>query len=898
MPLIAMLLLLVARVVCAAPDEAGLVACWDFDEGEGTVLHDRTGNGNDGTVHGASWVRVGTGSALRFDGQDDTVDCGTGASLGLTSAATLEAWVFPEAIPGSGEAGIVGKDFASYSLTYYVDGQCWWYISGGGNNCKAAVSPGAWHHVVGSFDGQVLRLYVDGVLAASQQTKSPTIGAGKAFLMGASAGDAEYTRGAHFKGMLDEVRVYGRALSADEIATHYRTTRLTGEIALRPTVYAFSRSVVAWMDLRGLGELPAGAKARLALRQAAASAPLQALEVALAPTQLQTEATFRVPAPVPGDYEITAQALGPDGAPIGKPSTCALRWPQTPVWKTAPQARVLNNLVTELLDVKSPPVRSRLEFAFANPRDGWVYIAAGAFAGPAAPVDVLVDGKCVQTLEDLETHESMTRLPAGPHGLSVGARGGGMLDRITVRAIPELVYACFGADPHVTEYGKYDWEFLGKHVLPNINVMVGSGNRGQMPYLELWKQQGKQWFVQCGVPGIGAQPVPTSDQAERYWSTHQGMADPRFDGVIADEFGSGEGPRYAAWTAAVRRMGKSEALATKSFYPYCGPMFGATGSREFIQAVMDAGWRFACERYLPEQRTAIAARAYLQGTLSRSIEEWRTVMPGAENHMIVCLGDFSQPPESLDVDPGVNYKAYLDMQFNLLANDPACFGLYGVMSYLSSYADEETVRWMGKLFRHYCIEGRSTPLTADPYALSHIQNPDFEQGLLGWSVSPAEGGGIEARTMEGFSWLQGRYPRTSQGNTVLWMKRSATRPNTVSQTVRGLQPGRLYSARMFSADYRDLSVKQKHALTLRVTNAEVQTGISFQHVFANCYSHHEGRFDATTRAWMNYHWVVFRAKGPEAQLAISDWSGETEAGGPAEQELAVNFVEVQPYDAP
>ena len=79
MPLIAMLLLLVARVVCAAPDEAGLVAHWDFDEGEGTVLHDVTGNGNDGTVRGASWVRVGTGGGLRFDGQDDTVEPDSGA---------------------------------------------------------------------------------------------------------------------------------------------------------------------------------------------------------------------------------------------------------------------------------------------------------------------------------------------------------------------------------------------------------------------------------------------------------------------------------------------------------------------------------------------------------------------------------------------------------------------------------------------------------------------------------------------------------------------------------------------------------------------------------------------------------------------------------------------------
>lgn len=220
------------------------------------------------------------------------------------------------------------------------------------------------------------------------------------------------------------------------------------------------------------------------------------------------------------------------------------------------------------------------------------------------------------------------------------------------------------------------------------------------------------------------------------------------------------------------------------------------------------------------------------------------------------------------------------------------------MTYLSSYADEETVRWASKLFRHYCIEGHCEPLARDPYLLPHLRNPDFEEGLTDWTVSAAEEGSVVATTCEGFSWLQGRYPPTSQGNTVLVMRRSAAGPNVISQTVRALEPGRLYALRMYSGDYRDLSVQQKHALAIRLDGVEVLADKSFQHVFASCYSHHYGLYNQEHPAWMNYHWIVFRARGPEALLTISDWLSETDPGGPVGQELMMNFLELQPYDAP
>jgi len=63
----------------------------------------------------------------------------------------------------------------------------------------------------------------------------------------------------------------------------------------------------------------------------------------------------------------------------------------------------------------------------------------------------------------------------------------------------------------------------------------------------------------------------------------------------------------------------------------------------------------------------------------------------------------------------------------------------------------------------------------------------------------------------------------------------------------------------------------------------------------NNYAHGLGPFDAQNKAWMNYHYRVFRAQTSTAHLSLADWADLTQPGGPISQELMVNFVELQPY---
>lgn len=568
--------------------------------------------------------------------------------------------------------------------------------------------------------------------------------------------------------------------------------------------------------------------------------------------------------------------------------------------------RPLNNLVSELLNVS--PQSAGSTFDFVNHRDGWVFFsstAADPKGGGTMQVNLIRGTSREAVIEyqagAAQTQEAMRWLPAGHYMLNVEGADRPSLANIIVRAIPELIYCKFPSNPQVTGHGLFDWSFLQKHLLPNINCIVGTGAPEHRPFVEQWKKEGKKWIVECPLPGLATDTI-TADEAYKAWSENPGYADPSLDGVIVDEFGGGDILKYEAWTEGLRRLIANEKFRDKSFYPYCGALYGSEASRTFAEIVIGANFRFAWEQYLKEQPNEKAAKQFLDYGLKQGMIGWRNGLPGSENNAIVCFGYLCAPPESCNTDASVDYKVWMDMQYNMLANDPAFRGLYGVMEYTSPYADEEALRWQGRLYRHYFIEGKKTMLSKElgfRYQLTHVKNPDFNDGTKGWTVAPAEEGSIGTNHLDGFGWLEGRYPRTSEGDDFLLMKRSASKPNTVSQEIKNLKPGRLYSLKMFTADYGDLtagnSVRQKHAVSINIENAEMVPTNCFQEVMAHCYAHDLGPFNVNNRAWFNYHWKVFRAKGKTARLVISDWISNIESGGPIGQELMMNFVEVQPY---
>jgi hypothetical protein len=201
----------------AAP--SGLVAAYAFDEGAGTAVTDASGNGNTGTVlTGTTWTATGRfGGALVFNGSTGGVSIPNAPSLGLTTGMTLEAWVYPTVLP-AGWRNVVGKDIDRYYLMagsgHTVPATGGTFTSGNANTyAPSALAVNAWTHLAATFDGTATRIFVNGVQVATQ-AQNGTLTTSTALL---TIGYDSY--GERFIGLIDDVRVYNRALSVTELQT-------------------------------------------------------------------------------------------------------------------------------------------------------------------------------------------------------------------------------------------------------------------------------------------------------------------------------------------------------------------------------------------------------------------------------------------------------------------------------------------------------------------------------------------------------------------------------------------------------------------------------------------------------------------------------------------------------
>ncbi len=214
----------VAVTCAAATGPSGLVAAYGFDAGSGTSVTDQSGNGNNGTVANTTWAATGKfGKALQFNGTSSLVTIPDAASLHLTSAMTLEAWVDPSTVNGNWRDVIYkGNDNyyleATSSNASKPDGGL---IAGGSYGDAygtAALPANTWSYLTETYDGATLRLYVNGTQVASTAHAGAISTSTNPLQIG---GDSLY--GQFFAGMIDEVRIYNTALTATQIQADQTT---------------------------------------------------------------------------------------------------------------------------------------------------------------------------------------------------------------------------------------------------------------------------------------------------------------------------------------------------------------------------------------------------------------------------------------------------------------------------------------------------------------------------------------------------------------------------------------------------------------------------------------------------------------------------------------------------
>ena len=200
-----------------AAQPAGLLAEWSFDEGKGAVARDGSGNGHDAALSGASWVKQGEGFAVSLDGQDDYIDCTQAKPLEIAGPVSIEAWIKPTR-KAKGEAHLMGEGMGTFTLTYYNTELCFFYIGEGGNNLKEHLTLNQWQHVVATFDGDRMGMWINGRQVGGAKSKVKNFASGGIFVIG-TKGRPDLP---HFKGLVDNVRVYDRALSEGQIVAHVK----------------------------------------------------------------------------------------------------------------------------------------------------------------------------------------------------------------------------------------------------------------------------------------------------------------------------------------------------------------------------------------------------------------------------------------------------------------------------------------------------------------------------------------------------------------------------------------------------------------------------------------------------------------------------------------------------
>jgi len=201
------------------PNKDGLVGSWSFDEGSGNTAYDSSGNGNDGELkNGVTWTDGKFGKALSFDGVDDYVEVPSNANLDSPSFSVV-LWVKLDTASDGKVTGVIGK-WASPNPA-----QSWRIYKTAANKLEFdaygeianidtyPLDMDRWYLIVATYDDNIktARIYQDGVLVREKNISPNTM---KNTISGTLKIGGANTN--YFHGIIDEVRIWNKALTPDQ----------------------------------------------------------------------------------------------------------------------------------------------------------------------------------------------------------------------------------------------------------------------------------------------------------------------------------------------------------------------------------------------------------------------------------------------------------------------------------------------------------------------------------------------------------------------------------------------------------------------------------------------------------------------------------------------------------
>jgi hypothetical protein len=219
----------------------GLLGYWRFDETATQTVFDSSGNANDGTIVSGGRTEGRFGGALTFSGSNNShasVPRRPNSSLfDIADQMTVSVWVYPTSLP-DGFRAVVQSQIGTlvHPDQFYLgfgprNGSIWykWHLAANdfGSNANGDIYEGVpetnrWIHMVGTYDGTIMRLYVDGTEVGTFAVQGDIRIDDNPIVIGSEENSSEpqvVTRG--FRGHVDELRIYNRALSSAEVTELY-----------------------------------------------------------------------------------------------------------------------------------------------------------------------------------------------------------------------------------------------------------------------------------------------------------------------------------------------------------------------------------------------------------------------------------------------------------------------------------------------------------------------------------------------------------------------------------------------------------------------------------------------------------------------------------------------------
>ena len=212
------LVLFFAVTVCHADTTTGLVGWWKLNEGTGLTTIDSSGRGNTGTLQNSpTWVNGIRGKALSFDGVSQYVSAGADTLPSGSASRTLSGWIYITQYANYNIGFDYGGGGGGAVFGFYLNGSTLNFWGNGNDiNTGYTINLNQWYNIVITYDGTNVGMYVNGAEILTPTPPPAPLNTGTSgMLIGRSYNGDQYP------GLVDDVRVYNRVLTASDVYALY-----------------------------------------------------------------------------------------------------------------------------------------------------------------------------------------------------------------------------------------------------------------------------------------------------------------------------------------------------------------------------------------------------------------------------------------------------------------------------------------------------------------------------------------------------------------------------------------------------------------------------------------------------------------------------------------------------